>query len=249
MTGLLVWLAMLPTFVVALMDTRTINGVSVWDKPLKFQFAFGLYLLTLVVYARFLPDDVRYRNWYRRLSIAVALSALAEVVWTAGAGAIGTESHFNSSLIGLAIYTVMGIAAIVIVSASSVYAFQIARNKRLTLSPAIIRSLILGLAMTAPLTLVTAGTIMDGHWVGGSNTDESGLLLLGWVRDGGDLRVAHFFATHALHFVPAFGLISSTVLGKEKTWPVTAFATLFLAFTLWTLFQAHAGLPFLPSIG
>ncbi len=65
MTGLLVWLAMLPTFVVALMDTRTIAGVSVWDKPLKFQFAFGLYLLTLVVYARFLPDDVRYRNWYR----------------------------------------------------------------------------------------------------------------------------------------------------------------------------------------
>jgi hypothetical protein len=36
-------------------------------------------------------------------------------------------------------------------------------------------------------------------------------------------------------------------LGADARWPVRAFALAFLCFTLFTLWQALAGIPFMPS--
>ena len=38
---------MAPTVLALVVDGRTLNGISVWIKPLKFQLSVGLYLLTL----------------------------------------------------------------------------------------------------------------------------------------------------------------------------------------------------------
>ena len=123
----------------------------------------------------------------------------------------------------------------------------IARSERaLRLSPAVRTGLVIGLAMVLPLTLFTAFTLADNgsHWVGGTPDDRLGLPVLGWSRDGGDLRVAHFFATHAMHFVPAFALVSAWAFGRSARLPVALFAALYAVFTVVLLRQALAGVPF-----
>ena len=109
-------------------------------------------------------------------------------------------------------------------------------------------AIVIGLALVLPLTLVTAGTMsgLGGHSVGGSGSDAGGLPLMGWVRDGGDLRVAHFFATHAMHFIPAFGLVSTVVFGPANRVPIWLFAAAFVAFVGFLFVQALMGQPFLP---
>jgi hypothetical protein len=144
-----------------------------------------------------------------------------------------------------------GIVAVLIASASTVYAFHIARNSATGLSPAVKESLVLGLALVLPLTLLTAGTMsqMGSHFIGGTPSDAGGFPIMGWSRDGGDLRVAHFFATHALHFIPAFGLLSAMAFGGTSRTPVRLFAAAFTVFVAFLFVQALMGQPFLPSVG
>jgi hypothetical protein len=249
--GALLILAMVPTFVAASFDTRLFQGINVWDKVLKFEFALGVYLLTLVVFARFLPAGTKGKRWYRVYVGAVILAIIAEMIWIGGASALGTASHFNRTAFGAAVYALMGAAAVLLTSVSAVYAWQIGRNAATGLSPAVKDGIVLGLALVLPLTLVTAGTMssMGGHWVGGARSDAGALALIGWARDGGDLRVPHFFATHAMHFVPVFGLLSAAYLGQENRMPVRIFVVLFTGFVAYTFVQALSGRPFLPLLG
>jgi hypothetical protein len=72
---------------------------------------------------------------------------------------------------------------------------------------------------------------------------------MGWARDGGDLRVAHFFATHAMHFIPAAGyLASKTLAPTQARLAVYGASTAFTALIAFTFFQALAGRPFLPFL-
>lgn len=240
--GLLMLALMAPTTFALMVDERTIHGVGIWVKPLKFQFALAVYFLTLAFFARWVPRQVRERRWYGVYSLMLVAAAVIEIVWVAGASAIGTSSHFNQS----AVYPLMGIAAVLITSASAVYAWQIARNRDLLLPAAFRESVVWGLALVLPLTLLTAGAMsgMGSHHVGGSATDAGGLAVMGWSREVGDLRVAHFFATHAMHFIPAFGLVSVWLLGAQRVWPVRIVALLFVGLVVLTFVQALAGRPF-----
>jgi hypothetical protein len=145
----------------------------------------------------------------------------------------------------------MGIAAVLITSASAVYAFHVARNSATGLTPAVKEALVLGLALVLPLTLVTAGTMsgMGTHFIGGTPSDAGGFPVMGWSRDGGDLRAAHFFATHALHFVPALGLLAAVLLGASRRAPARLIAASYAGFVLFLFVQALMGRPFLPGIG
>jgi hypothetical protein len=112
--------------------------------------------------------------------------------------------------------------------------------------------LVLGLVLTFGLTLVLAGTLSQNgsHFVGGSGSDAGGLWLMGWSRDGGDLRVAHFFGTHALHAVPLAGLLAGRWLAPRPARAVTwAVATAWTALCIATFVQALGGKPFLPMLG
>lgn len=249
--GLLMMAAMAPTLFAYAIDGRTFNSVNIWLKPLKFEFSLTLYFLTLAFFGRWLPAGIRARRWYRWFAGAVVVASVAEIVWIGAAAAMGTASHFNTTPIGAAIYPAMGVAATLITSASAVFAWQIWRNGALRMPPAFRESVVLGLALVLPLTLITAGTMsgLGGHGIGGQAGDTGGLMLMGWARDGGDLRVAHFFATHAMHFIPAFALVSVAVFGGADRRPVRIFAALFVAFVAFTFLQALMGRPFLAAVG
>lgn len=250
MLGLSLVLLMVPTLVAMGLDTRTLEGVNVWLKPFKFELSLSIYVLTLAFFARFLDPRLQARRWYRIYVVAVALAVALEMAWLLTAAALGVMSHFNPTMIGQIVYGVMGVAAVVLTSITLVHGIAIWRNPATGLSPVLHRGIALGLVLTLPLTLLTAGTMssLDGHHVG-TGTGAAGLFLLGWSREVGDLRVSHFFATHAMHFVPAFALVSAWLLGPQRRVPLLVFAGLFVALVVFTFLQALDGRPFLPWLG
>lgn len=242
-------LLMAPTLFAMAVDTREFNGINVWEKPFKFQVALAVYLGTLALFAGWLPQGMTSRRSYRIFSGAVCAAVIAEMLWIGGAAANGIGSHFNVAdpLMG-SLYGLMGVLATFLTSASLVYGIAFLRGGDRRLDPALRLSLGLGLILTFVLTMVTAWYMATGtgHWVGGNQSDAQAIAIMGWARDGGDLRVAHFFATHAMHFIPAAGLAASLALsanaGRTAVW---ASSIAYVAFTALVFAQAVAGLPFL----
>lgn len=249
-TGVLLLVAAVPLAAAALVDDRLFLGVDAWLKPLKFAVALSLYAFTLALFSHALAPGFTARRGYRIYRAVVLFAIWAELVWIAGAAAAGTASHFNTEGLWAVFYPVAGILATILTTASAVLAWGVARNRRPALSPALRDGLALGLALVLPLTLVTAGTLSSngGHFVGAAS-DAGGLPFLGWSHEVGDLRVAHFLATHAMHAVPAFALVSAGMLGGRRRAPVWAFAAAWVGLVAFTFLQALAGRPFLPMIG
>lgn len=250
--GLLLALAVVPLLAATMLDDRVFQGVNVWVKPLKFAVALAVYLLTLAWFARYADPRLTESPWWRWHARAVVIGVVAEMAWIAGAAALGTGSHFNVGTPAAAtLYSLMGVAAVVLTSASTALAWAIHRNPHSGLSRTVKSGLVWGLALTLPLTLITAGTLssMNGHWIGGTPSDAAGLPIMGWSRDGGDLRVAHFFATHAMHFIPLAAWAIFHGLRREALGLVRTVAVLFTGLVAYTFVQALMGRPFLPFLG
>jgi hypothetical protein len=114
-----------------------------------------------------------------------------------------------------------------------------------------------GLIISSVLGIVTGAilggrTTSGGHWVGGTTNDALGLMVLNWSRDGGDLRVAHFFALHAMQILPVMAMLffwltpnMSPNTSKQFIWLL---AVGYAGFCIFTLMQALRGTPFLGSV-
>lgn len=252
-TGLALFIALtaLPLLAAAMIDTRMFAGAPVWQKPLQFHLALGTYIITLAFFARFLPHGMQSRRW-RIYAGVVCFCILAELVWVGGAASYATASHFNvDDIVMGTLYGLMGLFAVILTSASGVMGVAIWRNPTIGLAPALHLSIALGLILTFILTVIAAGTMssMPGHHVGTPLTNAS-LPILGWSREIGDLRVAHFFATHALHVIPLAGFIAARLFSTVTARGIVG--TTALAYTLLvilTMVQAFQGQPFLPWLG
>jgi hypothetical protein len=250
--GLFIALTAVPLLAASLIDPRQFLGAPIWHKPLQFHLALAVYTLTLAYFARFLPRGLMQTRTWRIYVLAVSTAILAELLWVGGAAAYGTASHFNTDDVAMGtIYGLMGGFAVLLTSASLVMGLAIWRNPATGLPRALHLSIALGLGLTFILTLIAAGTMssMPGHWIGTPVTGAS-LPILGWSREVGDLRVGHFFATHALHVLPVVGLIATRLLPpRPATATVWAASAGFVALVLLTMAQAFAGQPFLPWLG
>jgi hypothetical protein len=196
--ALVLAVAMLPTLLALGIDARTFQGENIWIKPLKFELSLGLYLATLAWFAGWLPRGMTDTVWYKVYAAIVVFCIIAEMLWVGGAAALGTASHFNTQTPGL--YGLMGILAVTLTTASLVYGIAIWRDGTSNLDPIFRASVISGLILTFFSTVVVAGYMAStpGHTAGAA----------------GDLRIPHFFATHAMHVLPAFGFIASLLLPR-----------------------------------
>lgn len=242
---LLMALAALPLLAAHALDPRQFNAEPMWLKPLKFHLALVVFIGTLALFARWMPAGMMESRGWQWFQGAVIACTVAELVWIGGAAAYGVASHFNTAPVWSAIYPVMGLAATLLTSASLVMGIAIARNPDTGLPPALHLAIWLGLVLTFVLTMVAAWPMAagPGHHVGVPVTGDR-LPLMGWSREVGDLRVAHFFATHALHALPLVGLLALSLpdaTGKAAVWAAGA---AWSALVAGTLIQAFAGRPF-----
>lgn len=241
-TAVLVWL-----------DPRLFQGVSTWAKPLKFQLSTGSYLLTLALFMAWLPDDNRQTRLSRYVVWSAVSAGIFEVVYITWQGAFGLASHYNYAPgFYSTMYTLMGVGAVILTTASLALAVLIARSPAYALPRAIKHAVVLGLVLTFILGTGFGsylGAQRTGHWVGGALTDAGGLPLFNWSRTGGDLRVAHFFGIHAMHFVPAIAALAAAARlpGAKRVASAWLVAAAFSGLTVWTFMQAVQGKPFLSS--
>lgn len=251
-TGLALILSLALTLPAWWLDDRLFQGDSVWLKPIRFQIALILYTLTLAWYAHWLPPGFTQRPLVRLSLWAAAGAVTLEMAWIAGAAMFATASHYNGQGLMAAIYPVMGVVAIQLTSISLIFGVGMWRNRATGqgpgLHPAVHLALALGLVLTFALTLIAVVPLAGGtgHLVG-TPLIGAQVPVLGWSREVGDLRVAHFLATHALHALPIAGLTAAAVLPRDlAVRAVWVAGALFAALTLALLAQALSGQPLLP---
>ena len=241
--------SMIPTTLAMQLDPRQFQGESIWLKPLKFEFALAVYLLSLAFFARFLPAGMLDRRALRVFSAVVIICVLGEMAWIGGAAMFGTASHFNlSSPVMQGLYGLMGLFAVTLTSASLVYGIAIWRNPAGLPDAALRLSVALGLVLTFALTVIVAGYMSSqtGHLVGVPVT-EARVPFMGWSREVGDLRLPHFLATHAMHVIPLAGLVASRMMpAGAAVLAVWAASAGFVLLTGASFAMAIMGLPVFP---
>ena len=234
-----------------LFDERLLNGVSVWTKPFKFSLSLAAYFATLMLFAPFMPHGYFSTVRGRLLTWIPITCTVVEMVYIVVMASLGQHSHFNTATQFYAnMYTLMGFGALCLVTILLWMAWSIGRNNRL--SDPMVLAIVAGLV----LTFVLGGGFgaylgnQGSHWVNAAATDADGILLFKWVRDGGDLRVAHFFGMHAMQAIPLFALglqkVAGGRLAKHMSIAlVLAFACAYTAFSTITFLQALRGEPFM----
>ena len=226
-------LAALPVMAAYGLDGRAFQGDNIWLKPLKFHLALAVYIGTLALYGMLLPEGIfTSRRWRIYISVVAACIG-AELLWISGAAALGTASHFNVSGVWGVIYPLMGAAAVTLTSLSLAMGVVFWRYR----ADPLLLSISLGLVLTFVLTVPVAATMSSGtgHLVGTPVTGAR-FPVMGWSMEVGDLRLPHFLATHAMHFVPLAGLTGN----RGAVWAAAAGLT---ALTLWCFARALMGLP------
>ena len=240
---------LVPSVILSLFDTRVINGVSVWAKPIKFEIATALHFVTVGFLLRFLSVRRRQGRFVRWSLIAGGTAAAAELFYIFLQAGRGRISHFNAETEWEAFaYSAMSIGAVAIVASSFVVGLLIARD-----GATADRGNGFPLGASLGLMIGSVGTLLaglalgsaGGHWVGGELSDANGLPLFGWSSTGGDLRVPHFFATHAMQVLPLIGWLADRTLPSRATGVVWLCALVYTVFGIATYFQARAGLPFI----
>lgn len=173
-----------------------------------------------------------------------------ELFWITWQAAHGTHSHFNTTTpMSSLMYTLMGMAIIVAIGALPLMAWEVARRPAPGLQPDYVAAVVLGLGLSFLLGGTFAGFMASyptGHVVG---AEGGHFPVFGWNREGGDLRVAHFFG---LHFMQALPMLAALVAPLPAFWRWFALVTGTIAggaLTVLVFFQALAGQPFLAGVG
>ena len=171
------------------MDDRTLMGVNVWMKPLKFSISVAIYILTVGFLMTLYPFSKKKKNLINNIVCWTLLIELGLIIYQASGG---VQSHYNISnpFDGL-IFTAMGILIAINVIIMALFIFETIRLKLKT--PKLLQwAILLGWVI-----------VFFGSWVGGQMISEMshnigvedggpGLPLVNWSTIAGDLRVAHF---------------------------------------------------------
>ena len=191
-------------------DDRTLLGVAVWEKPLKFALSTIIYAVT---WSWLIGQLHRFRRaawWAGTIS---ALMLLIELAIIAGAAASGVTSHFNvSTPLHTTLWAVMAFSISALWIATFLVSVILFRNslgdraRALAIRSGAIIALV-GMALAFLMTGPTAAQldswqgVVGAHAVGVADGGP-GLPILGWSTVAGDLRIPHFVGMHALQAIP-----------------------------------------------
>ncbi len=224
-------------------DDRTLVGVNIWIKPLKFAISTGIYTLTVGFLITLYPYSRIKKNIINNI---VSWSLLFEIIIIFSQAYRGVQSHYNvSSAYDGMLFAAMGILIAVNVLIMVLFAIDSVRLK-LKVPKSVQIAILLGWLI-----------VIFGSWVGGQMISQmahnvgvadggDGIPLLNWSTIAGDLRVAHFFGLHAIQIIPLFALWMTkkwNTVSRKRIIATAAFALLYAAWIGHTFYQAKQGMP------
>lgn len=144
-------------------------------------------------------------------------------------------------------YALMGIAIVTAIVGLLVLAWEIARRPADGLRPDYKAAVVLGLVLTFLLGGGLGGYMaaQTGHSVG---ADAGHFPIFGWNRQGGDLRVAHFFGMHIMQFLPVLMALAAPLPRPVRWGVLVSGAVASVGITVFAFIQALNGQPFLAGL-
>lgn len=245
--GLLMWVALLPTLIAWGVDERTLRGVSVWAKPLKFMASIGLFSISTAWFIGLLPEARRQGRAINAVVWTLIAAGLFEISYITLQSALGQASHFNfSSPLHIAMYSLMGMGAMAMTATQPLLAWQIARHARSELPPAWRDGVVTGLVLTFALGAGTGGLLGSMQPPAGT-----GLPYVGWHMVS-DLRPAHFLGIHAQQFIPLAGALLALRMPATGRRALAVFTVGYVALWAWAMARGVDGaawtVPYVPAV-
>ena len=225
-------------------DDRTLLGVSVWLKPLKFAISLAIFCGTITWLISIYPYTEKWRKWNGNF---FAVLIFIEILTILIPASMGIKSHYNmSTLTSAIIFGVMGLAIHSTVLGLFIMAIQ-SFYKPLNTSKSIVWAI--RFAWITMFFAFWGGELMIGqsaHNIGIPDGGD-GLPITNWSTKGGDLRVMHFFGIHALQILPLLvyflGQFSIFKTQKGLTTASILIGLGYLGLTSFLFYQALQGQP------
>jgi len=229
-------------------DDRTLMGVNVWLKPLKFCLSTAIYLATIGYFTHLYKFTQIKKKLVNHI---VSWTLSVELLIIVAQGARGVQSHYNmSSALDGILFGAMGILVAVNVLVMFMFLLDTLRGKPK-----------LGITMNVALLLGWIALIY-GSYVGGQMISQMshnvgvtdggvGMPLVNWSLKGGDLRIAHFLGIHAIQIIPLFSFLLMKKYKKSSRLVFTAsglFGILYIGMMALTFYQAKQGMPLIALV-
>lgn len=222
-------------------EARQILGINAWIKPWKFAVTGAIYLATLALLAKHLPDSYPESQGNRAAYIISAM-IFGEVVLIGMQSARGVASHFNQkTLIDGVVYSVMGVM-IMVNTVVFIRVFRHFFRGEQKVGGAYLAGIRWGAVLFVIGSLV--GGAMSGlnrHTIGAADGGP-GMPFVNFSTVGGDLRIAHFVGLHALQVLPFIGWLIGR---RAPVRAVTAAGIFYAGIFVFVLLQALKAHPFL----
>lgn len=228
-----------------IIDDRTLMGISVWLKPMKFAISIAIYALTVGYLITFYPYSKRKKWFINGLTAWTLLIELGIIVYQ---GAMGVQSHYNmTSAFDALLFAAMGILVAINVLVMILFIFDTIRLKLKT-AKSIQFAILIGWIV-----------VLAGSWIGGQMISQmshtvgaadggAGLPFINWSTVAGDLRIAHFFGLHGIQIIPLFALWvyrKWEMSSRKQVIIVTIFGLLYATWIGLTFYQAKLGMALL----
>lgn len=223
--------ALIGFLVLGAIDQRELGGVGIWTKPTNFAFATALHFATFAIIVNFLSPASSGSTWLMVIAAVAIAAAVFEVGYIAVQAGRGMSSHFNTATpFYAAMYSLMALGALLVLLPAPFVGSLALIDSGSHLSMAARLAIAIGLIGGTVLTIVTAFRLggNGGHFVGTEPLDGKRMPLTGWSLSVGDLRPAHFLATHMMQALPIAGL----VLGRTFE-PVIAISGVLAVSLIW----------------
>jgi hypothetical protein len=242
-------LLVVPVFAVLAMFAPAATAVNPWIKPIKFSMSFSTFASTISLLLMALQIPRWQLTLVRRAiaaSVALEILSLAAQAWRSAYHLSG-HSLLDTSLAQMTNSMVMVNTGIVCWMLALFCANRVRTNW-------IDRPMVS--AIRYSIMIFLAGNAIGGYMLArGSHTvgvadGGPGLPFVNWSVIGGDLRIAHFVAIHAIQIVPLFAYILAQMAPilpvKHRRMAVGALAIAVSMVVGATFVQAALGRPLLP---
>ena len=230
--GLLNLIGLAVLLMVSLFDDRTLLGINIWIKPIKFCISIAIFSWTMAWFLHYLPQ----RKKVKIITYTIIMMLLLEQILINSQAARGVTSHFNiTTVYNAVVFQIMGIA-ILVNTIMVIWAFFLI-GKAHSLPNGYLRGIRLGMLIFIFASF--EGYLMAanmGHTVNAPDGQE-GYLFLNWAKEYWDLRIFHFLGLHALQVIPLFAWYFS----RNKVKWVNAFSLFYFIFSAGTLWNALMG--------
>jgi hypothetical protein len=226
-------------------DGRKIMGLNPWVKPVKFDLSVILFLVTIAVLLWALGDGPEWNSTKALVGWGIGVSMIVEDSVIALQSLRGVRSHMNfTTPLNGALFGVMGVAILVSSLLSLWLLVQWCRTDG-GLPPVVVWGIRLGLVMLLAASIEGVRMVGHGAHTVGAADGGPGLAFVNWSTGHGDLRVAHFFALHALQIFPLAGLaLAATKLRSGvQVSGLFGFVAVYGWAVWWMFAEAMKGLP------